>query len=244
MAFNPIYEAIKMLGNTVFPIQPNGNAFTKSPTRSVLGDALASQVYQPPTGTPISPIAGAMTTGDSPVQQAMAQQVSAQNVSAPIPTPQVPKSAFSDFTTTDVPSNLQPLIYKSAMNAGVDPNVFASLLFSEHGLQTTPGINRNADGSYDRGIAQINTKQHPEVTDQQALDPNFAIPYAANLLGNHIKNLGDINKGIAAYNVGEGGATANQGGVGPMGQAYIDKIANGLSPSLLKKLGIKKSNSN
>lgn len=159
-------------------------------------------------------------------------------------------SAFSDFTTTQVPQNLQPIIYNAAQQYGVNPAILASLLFSEHGLIADNNKTFNRDpntgaiipGNYDRGIAQINAKAHPEITDEQAFDPNFAIPWAAKTLSGHIKNLGgDINRGIAAYNVGEGGAQIQgptPSGLGPRGQAYLNKVAAGLTPDLRKKLGI------
>lgn len=156
-----------------------------------------------------------------------------------------PQGAFGGFTTAPVPENLQGLIYHAAQQAGVDPNIFASILFSEHGFQLTPGYNYNPDGSYDRGIAQINTKSHPEVTDEQALNPNFAVPYAANMLGRYIQQVkqrgGDLNQGIAAYNVGVGGAFANNGSLGPRGQRYLDAVSYGLTPETIKKLGLRPS---
>lgn len=185
-------------------------------------DALAQQAQASPSVTPM--------------QQAIQQMAPVQAPSAPpAPTSGVP---FGDFTTAKVPQNLSPLIYNSAAQAGVDPNVFASLLFTEHGFQTSAGINKNTDGSYDRGIAQINNKAHPEISDQQALDPNFAIPWAAKALAAHVKNLGGYTKGIAAYNVGEGGAS-NPSVFNGAGMRYVGKVAAGLSPTLQKQLGIR-----
>ncbi len=170
----------------------------------------------------------------------------AQPTSIPTPTPQMdPAQMFNGFTTTPVPKQLAPLIYNSAKNNGIDPNTFASLLFTEHGFKTDAGINKNSDGSYDRGIAQINSKAHPEISDQQALDPNFAIPWAAKTLSRYIHDMGgDYNKGIAAYNVGEGGARISgntPSGIQPLGQEYLNKVAQGLTPSLRKRLGLKVS---
>jgi len=36
---------------------------------------------------------------------------------------------------------------------------------------------KNADGSADRGLYQINSKYHPEVTEEQAYDPEFATEF-------------------------------------------------------------------
>lgn len=140
---------------------------------------------------------------------------------------------FNDFTTSKVPSQYANLIAQSALQNGIDPNILASLLFSEHGFQPT-GISQNNDGSYDRGIAQINNIAHPEITDQQAQDPSFAIPWAAKLLGNQIKNLG-LQRGIVAYNTGANGALniAN-----PTQFPYYKRVVGGLSNSLKKRLGL------
>ena len=155
---------------------------------------------------------------------------------------------FKDFKTAPIPNNLQGLIYNSAKQAGINPAILASVLFSEHGFQVDQNktYNRDVNGNiipnnYDRGVAQINTLVHPDITDEQAFDPNFAIPYAANLLASHIKSLGNINRGIAAYNVGRGGATVNgptPSGLGPRGSQYLGKVAAGLSPALRANLGI------
>jgi len=38
-------------------------------------------------------------------------------------------------------------------------------------------VNTNADGSRDRGLFQINSKWHPDVTDAQAFDPIFSTQF-------------------------------------------------------------------
>lgn len=42
----------------------------------------------------------------------------------------------------------------------------------------TQATNVNPDGSIDRGLWQINSKAHPEVTEAQAFDPVWATAYA------------------------------------------------------------------
>lgn len=167
-----------------------------------------------------------------------------------VPPPTIPQPAqqvmaaqtdpFSDFTTSKVPPQYAQLIAQSAQANGVPPAVLASLLFSEHGFQPT-GTNYNRDqngniipGNYDRGMAQINKLAHPEVTDQQANDPNFAIPWAAKTLGGHIKNLG-VQRGIIAYNTGASGAADVKD---PTQHPYYKKVANGVSKGLRSKLGL------
>ncbi len=54
----------------------------------------------------------------------------------------------------------------------------------------------------DRGLVQINSFWHPEISDAEAFDPVFSINWAAKYLAANIKELGDIEAGVAAHNVG------------------------------------------
>jgi len=54
----------------------------------------------------------------------------------------------------------------------------------------------------DRGIAQINSFWHPNVDDNEAFDPSFAIPWSARYLSENISSLGDIEAGVVAHNTG------------------------------------------
>lgn len=45
----------------------------------------------------------------------------------------------------------------------------------------TQATNVNTDGSIDRGLWQINSKAHPQVTEAQAFDPVFSTAYARKL---------------------------------------------------------------
>ena len=153
------------------------------------------------------------------------------------PTPKIPTNAFRDFKTVSVekiPIDYQDLITASAGAYNLPPALLASLLFTEHGFSRDPGYNYNSNGSYDRGPAQINSTAHPEVSDAQALDPNFAIPWAAKVLAGHIKNLG-IARGIVAYNTGASGSQFVQD---LRNHPYYKKITTGLSDNLRRSLGL------
>jgi hypothetical protein len=59
---------------------------------------------------------------------------------------------------------------------------------TEHGVATTSLANLvtsesqwnpNADNGYDRGLVQINRKAWPEITDEQAFDPEFSLHFTA-----------------------------------------------------------------
>ena len=54
----------------------------------------------------------------------------------------------------------------------------------------------------DRGLAQINSYWHPDVSDAEAFDPAYSIFWAANYLSENIKALKNVDAGLAAHNVG------------------------------------------
>ncbi len=169
-------------------------------------------------------------TQQMPVQQQSIPNVQQQPIQQTASQPNV----LGDFTTSPIPQDYNQMISASASKYGVNPNLLASLLFSEHGFSRTPGYNYNTNGSYDRGPAQINSAAHPEVTDAQALDPQFAIDFAAKTLAGHIKNLG-IKRGILAYNMGANGSLGIDD---PTKTLYYQKVVSGLSPYLRKRLGL------
>lgn len=106
----------------------------------------------------------------------------------------------------------QSLIDQAAARAGIPAAVLAALLDVES------GFNPNARSSTgDWGIAQINLQAHPDVTPQEALNPAFAIPWAAAYLRSLIDRWGgDLLAGLAAYNAGSPASTA--------GQRYAQKV--------------------
>ena len=241
-------------------------AFKSSQKSSYLGEDIYKQAinYLNSTAKNIAPAVNDIKSAvnsfiGNQQQQAQGQIVSplpaiknavSQITPTATPTPTMKQYDFSGFTTTPVPEKVAPIIYKAAINNKIDPNAFASLLFSEHGFITDKNKTPSYDESgnflgFDRGVAQLNSLFHPEISDEQAFDPEFAINYAAKLLAGHLKQFnGDYNRAIASYNVGPGGASI-QGpmpyGGGPKGQAYLDKIARGLSSDLVKKLNLKPS---
>lgn len=64
-----------------------------------------------------------------------------------------------------------------------------------------PAAVGNVD-SRDRGLAQINSYWHPDVSDAEAFDPVFSINWSADYLAGNIKALGDVQAAVAAHNVG------------------------------------------
>lgn len=166
------------------------------------------------------------------------------NVKARAAEPTVTPNVFSGFMTTPVPQQYSDLIANSAKENNIHPAVLASLLFSESGFRPNAvNYNRDINGqiipnNYDRGIAQINSVAHPDVTDDQANDPSFAIPYAAKLLSSYIQQTGSAKLGIAAYNLGVAGALDPEK-LATQGKKYLYKILKGVSPEVRRSLGLK-----
>lgn len=138
--------------------------------------------------------------------------------------------------------DIAKIIVSSARKHKIDPSLLAAVLFNESGFNPK-AVNQNTPGNVDRGIAQINSTAFPNVTDEQAYDPNFAVDFAGRLMRQNIDYFGgDISRGIAAYNVGRGGAgvrgPAPFGG-GPTGQGYLDRVSLNLTPDFAQSLGIK-----
>jgi soluble lytic murein transglycosylase-like protein len=171
----------------------------------------------------------------------------------PTPQPQVKGSStlnqFDPYSGYEGPSSpsaqIAPLIESAATQNKIPIQLLAALLNQES--QFNPNVIAGPTGNQDRGIAQINEQAFPNVSLSQALDPNFAIPFAAKLLRQNINSFGgDMNRGVAAYNVGPGGAAVNGPaafGGGATGQNYLDNVIRNLSPELIKAFGFKPSSS-
>lgn len=157
----------------------------------------------------------------------------------PTPSPQMsPDDLFAGITTRKPTGNTASLIQSNARERNLDPNLLAALLMQESGYnpQAVGAVDKN-----DRGIAQINKLAFPNVTDEQAFDPQFAIAFAAKKLADDIAYFDNVSRGIAAYNVGRGGANIKgpeKFGGGPKGQQYINNVSRNLSEDMIRKLGI------
>ncbi len=78
----------------------------------------------------------------------------------------------------DVPEIYRSKIAQAARVHPVPAMMLAALLFRESSFD--PNCRTvEPDGTISRGMAQINDKAHPDVTDAQAYDPDFAINWAA-----------------------------------------------------------------
>ncbi len=78
--------------------------------------------------------------------------------------------AFNGTKTTE------EIIRKIAKEEGVDPELTVRVAKCESNLNYK-AINTNTDGSRDRGLFQINEKWHPEISDEEALNPITATTF-------------------------------------------------------------------
>ncbi len=93
------------------------------------------------------------------------------------------------------------LINKAANIKNVPNQILRAVLKQESGLNPNATAT-NTNGSIDRGIAQINNVAHPDVSNAQAYNPNYAIPWAANYLSNLKSKYGTWDAALQAYNSG------------------------------------------
>jgi soluble lytic murein transglycosylase-like protein len=115
---------------------------------------------------------------------------------------------ISGYAYTASPSaDILKTILEASGQSKVDPALIAAILTQESHFK--PDVRGDSDPN-DRGIAQINSNAFPDVTDEQAFDPKFAIPFLATKIAEYLKYInGDINRDTAAWNVGRGGANIN-----------------------------------
>lgn len=133
------------------------------------------------------------------------------------------------------------LIQSGAGKAGIAPALLQGLLFTETGTSSLTGLtafaNRpasqqehvNTNGSIDRGLGQINNQAQPQVSDAQAFDPQFAIPWSAGYLSQQIRSCGSIQGGLSKYNTGSC--------TGPVGMQYAGKVLAAAGPAALSPGG-------
>lgn len=108
--------------------------------------------------------------------------------------------------TVNTPDWVKPYLDKAAQIYGIPTLLLSAQLEQESGFkQRARGRNRDSMGrvlSTDRGIAQINDRWHPEITDQQADDPAWAIDWMARTMSEKMGRYGDWGKALSEYNTG------------------------------------------
>lgn len=127
------------------------------------------------------------------------QKVGAELRSAITPQPVYAQTIGNAPQLVGVPQEYQAKILETAQKYGVRPELIAGVLKQESNFDP------NADNGQDRGMGQINRQWNPDVTDEQAFDPNFAIDFVGKNISNLTKQTGSEYDAIRAYNGGAGG---------------------------------------
>jgi soluble lytic murein transglycosylase-like protein len=180
------------------------------------GNSIASQGQSPTPQNTVSPTA-------TPVQ--MAQTMN--------------KDPFMGLNQVKPPPGISDLVLKSSQETGLSPALLAAILWNESGYN--PKAKNGTSTSRDRGIAQINSKAFPNITDAQAEDPNFAVPFMAKTIKGYMDKGRTLPEAIAAYNVGlsrTGKHPTRPTGIGPLGKAYVERVSHNLSPDYVASLGL------
>lgn len=81
------------------------------------------------------------------------------------------------------PETIQALIQRIAEKNKTDVKLAMAVAEAESSFNPK-AEHKNADGSTDRGLYQINSKWHPEVSETQAYDPEFATEFFCKAVKN------------------------------------------------------------
>jgi hypothetical protein len=137
----------------------------------------------------------------------------------PQPLPATKKAQKYDSTQTEYDT----LMTQSAQQYGIDPVIFKRLIGSESSFQPDPAANRKTA----RGIAQIhvNNIKAGMISLQDSLNPQVAIPFAAQLLSQYLRESGgNYEQALQKYK----GAVSMQGKRSMSG--VINDILSGTQP--------------
>lgn len=186
------------------------------------GDQMFGQPEEPTPTPQAHPFQHALQA----VMGGQAQAAPAQPIPSPTPSDQqFPQQLIQDNSLPG--ADYDQVINKAGGEQGVPPAVLKAVLAHES-MQFDPkyvgGYHTDQHG---RGIAGIDDRAHPEITNAQAFDPNFAIPYAAKLLSGYHKQQGDWGGALREYNGGGNYASTAPGYQGvPINQRTMDYMNN------------------
>lgn len=126
------------------------------------------------------------------------------------------------------------LIRVSAQNAGIDPDLFRAQLVQESSLDPNAVSPAGA-----LGIGQIMPKywlgKHGLTTEADIRNPEKAVPAAAQIMADHVKQYGGWNQALVAYNAGPGKKNKN---INAYNEGRLDLLPKE-TQGYLDKLGIK-----
>jgi len=162
-----------------------------------------------------------------PVAQTPPQvvQVPPQVVQAPPVQPQaiapaLPAKPAVVRVVPETPMALRAWIAQSAGRHGLPSDVLSAALARESGNFRDRWVYGYHEDGSGRGIAGIDKRFHPEVSDEQAFNPQFAIEWEAALLAQlRAKNNGDLFSALREYN---GGFNFDSGRIGYGGQTVAN----------------------
>jgi len=123
-------------------------------------------------------------------------------------------------SVANVPEEYSSKIVEAANKYGINPSTLAALLAQESwdfDPKYVSGYHTDGTG---RGIAAIDKTWHPEITDEQAFDPDFSIEWAAKEFARLQKSAGSEFDALRSYNAGETGARTSANN----GKDYANKV--------------------
>lgn len=129
----------------------------------------------------------------------------------------------------ETPAALRPVVLAAAAKHGVPSEILSAALARESAnFKDKYVYGWHVDGT-GRGIAGIDKKYHPEVSDKDAFDPVYSIDWMANYLSGLIKkNRGDVYSALREYNGGPNFASMRAGyqgrPVAELTKAHADAI--------------------
>jgi hypothetical protein len=137
-----------------------------------------------------------------------------------------PPAAVPAIYQQDFQSAVNRAAHQYDVPAGPLGQVVAAVIGHESSWQPK-AMHQNSGGSTDRGLAQINSAAHPDVTAAQAYTPAFALDWAAGFLAQRYARTGSWSQAVQSYNPGAPGyAQAVLAGVQlPAGGTAATKLA-------------------
>lgn len=124
--------------------------------------------------------------------------------------------------------NLLKMADAAARKYGVPPGLFRRLIQQESGWNPDA---HNPLGA--TGLVQIHLPSHPDISEEQARNPAFALGWGARYLATQKQRFGRWDLALAAYNAGPGNVDNGRWKSFPETTNYVKKImAGGGSPSL------------
>jgi hypothetical protein len=177
---------------------------------------IAGELPPAPVATPLPP---APTQDGVSDRDGWAREPAARVRRAPAtatPAPPTPPTPAPGKFVPETPLALKAPIAQAGAKYGIPTEILSAALARESGNFNEKWVyGFHTDGT-GRGVAGIDKVGHPEVSDQQALDPNFSIDWMARYLSVILrKNGGDIVSALREYN---GGPNFNSTRVGYLGR--------------------------